>query len=112
MQPRSVFLVFALAFALVWTGSQPVCAEGPGTPVAQQAAEQIPDGGIMLADILIARPIGIAACVAGLVGTVIALPFAAFSGSVNAVTERLVTEPFAYTFQRPVGQFPGALTPR
>jgi len=112
MQPKSIFLVYALALALVLTGSQSVWAEGPKTSMPQQTAEPIPDGGIMLADILIARPIGIAACAVGLVGTIIALPFAAFSGGMDAVAERLVAEPFEYTFQRPVGQFPGELTPR
>lgn len=66
----------------------------------------------MIADVLIARPIGIAACVLGLVGTVLAAPFAAASGNMDEVTQRLVQDPFAYTFQRPVGYFPGELPAR
>ncbi|WP_448383647.1 multidrug transporter [Desulfosoma sp.] len=99
---RCLALVVVMAVAL--SGFPGLAADG--APVSQTAAQTSPNGGIMLADVLIARPMGIAACVVGLAGTVIALPFAAFSGSVHAVIERLVTEPFAYTFQRPVGQFP------
>ncbi|ROQ89808.1 hypothetical protein [Desulfosoma caldarium] len=112
MKRWGILWVCAMALAGVLMAWQPVWAENPGTYAQQKAAESSPDGGIMLADVLIARPIGIAACAVGLVGTVIALPFAAFSGSVDAVTEKLVAEPFAYTFQRPLGQFPGELTAR
>lgn len=66
----------------------------------------------MLADVLVARPIGIAACVLGLVGTVLAAPFAAISGNMDEVAQRLVADPFAYTFERPVGHFPGELPAR
>lgn len=112
MQRRTVSVICATALALFLTAAQPVSAEGPATDVAQGEARLQPDGGIMLADVLIARPIGMAACAVGLVGTVLALPFAAFSGSMNAVAERLVVETFAHTFQRPVGHFPGELPSR
>lgn len=112
MQPRTVFLMCATALVLFLTAAQSVSAEGPATSGPQGEAELQPDGGIMLADVIIARPIGMAACAVGLVGTILALPFAAFSGSMNAVAERLVVEPFAYTFQRPMGHFPGELPSR
>jgi hypothetical protein len=39
----------------------------------------------------------------GLVGALVALPFAALSGSTDRVKQRLIVEPFEYTFKRPVG---------
>ncbi|MGQ9485680.1 MAG: hypothetical protein ACUVSA_12125 [Desulfosoma sp.] len=112
MQRRTISLICAMALALFLTAAQPVSAEGPAFDIAQREARLQPDGGIMLADVLIARPIGMAACAVGLVGTVLALPFATFSGNIYAVAERLVVEPFVYTFQRPVGHFPGELPSR
>lgn len=112
MKRRAILLICVMALAVLLTRGHNVCAEDPGTYAMQRGSEPSPDGGIMLADVLIARPIGIAACAVGLVGTVIALPFAAFSGSMESVTERLVAEPFSYTFQRPVGHFSGEWIPR
>jgi len=103
-------MALVVVLAVVFAGFPALAADG--APAYQAAAQEAPNGGIMLADVLIARPIGIAACVVGLVGTVLAAPFAAASGNMDDVTKRLVHDPFAYTFQRPVGSFPGELPAR
>jgi hypothetical protein len=56
-----------------------------------------------LFDVLILRPMGIVSCVVGLATSVVALPFAATSGSAPEVGDKLITEPFEYTFKRPIG---------
>ncbi len=56
-----------------------------------------------LFDLLILRPMGIAACAVGLATSVVALPFVATSGSGAEVEKRLIVEPFEYTFRRPIG---------
>ncbi len=85
---------------------------GDGSETFQPISQKTPDGGIMLADVLLVRPLGMVACVVGLVGTVVAAPFAAAAGNMDEVSQKLVGDPFAYTFERPVGHFPGELPAR
>jgi hypothetical protein len=67
------------------------------------------DGAIAAAaiveDVFIARPAGIVATLLGTAVFIVALPFAAISGSVGPVAETLVADPFKFTFTRPVGDF-------
>ncbi len=56
-----------------------------------------------LFDLIILRPMGIAACAVGLAGSIVAFPFAATSGAGSEVGDKLITEPFEYTFRRPIG---------
>ncbi len=66
---------------------------------------QSPTGDMMLYDLVLVRPAGIAACAIGLVGSVLAFPFAAMSHSQDKMEQRLIKEPFDYTFKRPLGDF-------
>jgi|FrelakmetLWP11LW_1041352.scaffolds.fasta_scaffold81287_1 hypothetical protein len=63
------------------------------------------DGMGMTMDVLIARPVALAATVLGTAVFIVALPFALTSGSVAATACGLVVTPFNYTFVRPVGDF-------
>jgi hypothetical protein len=67
-------------------------------------ARHDPPGELILADVLILRPLGIAASIVGLAGSVISAPFAATSNSFGVVNEKLIREPFDYTWCRPLGQ--------
>lgn len=70
---------------------------------ADEVAKEDAPGELILADVLILRPLGIAALGIGLVGSVVTLPFAAASNSVDRVGRELIQRPFEYTFTRPVG---------
>lgn len=59
----------------------------------------------MVVDLLVVRPLGLAATVAGTALTVVALPFTLPSGSVKESYQSLMAEPAAYTFKRPLGEF-------
>ncbi len=59
----------------------------------------------MAADVIVARPVGLVAIVLGTAVFIVALPFAAISGSVEPVARTLVAEPSKFTFTRPVGDF-------
>ncbi len=59
----------------------------------------------IIADVLIARPLGLACIVLGTAAFIVALPFAITSDSVKPVGRTLVTTPFNFTFTRPVGNF-------
>ena len=69
------------------------------------ACEQEPTGGMMMWDALVMRPIGIVGTAVGSVVWLVSYPFAAWGGNSNESTQRLVTDPFEWTFQRPLGEF-------
>ncbi len=74
------------------------------TPDSPKPEPQDAPGELMIADVLLMRPLGFAACIIGLVGAVVAYPFALMTNSQDRVCRALVEKPFRYTFQRPVGQ--------
>ncbi len=57
------------------------------------------------ADVLLVRPISLAATVVGTAVFIVSLPFTIPSGSVGAAADTLVAQPFKYTFARPVGNY-------
>jgi hypothetical protein len=75
--------------------------------MAQQ--EESPSGEVILGDFILVRPIGMIALAVGVIGTVATLPFSVPSGSVGTVSRKLVAEPFAFTFTRPLGTFGDAV---
>ena len=58
-------------------------------------------------DILLVRPVSLAATVVGTAVFIVSLPFSIPSKSVGATAQTLVVEPFNYTFTRPIGGFSG-----
>lgn len=81
-------------------------------PVASLATEATvyveppprPDAVSIVADFLIARPLGLVATVVGSTFYVVAFPFAALAGDIHTPAEILVGEPARFTFNRPLGQ--------
>jgi len=61
--------------------------------------------GSMIADTLLVRPVGIAACIVGLAAFIISSPFAAAGDNIEEAQEVLVKKPFEFTFKRPLGDF-------
>jgi len=64
-----------------------------------------PEGGEMIYDFLIVRPLGIIATAVGSIFYVVSLPFSALGDNVDAAREKLVKDPFNFTFKRPLGEF-------
>lgn len=64
-----------------------------------------PGGGAMVYDFLVVRPIGLVATVIGSAFWVVSLPFSASGDNFDTATKKLVKEPAAYTFKRPLGEF-------
>jgi hypothetical protein len=85
-------VIAALIVVTLITTSGPAFAEG-GTAAA------------MVADVIIARPAGFVGTILGTAVFILALPFAALSGSIEPVVQTLVVDPFKFTFTRPVGDF-------
>ncbi len=59
----------------------------------------------MTVDVILGRPLGLAATALGTALFIVALPFAALGGNVKPVAQALVADPFKFTFTRPVGDF-------
>ena len=81
-----------------------------GTAVAQDSTGRedsrggAPSAAAMAVDLLVARPLGLAATVVGSVVFVASLPFTALAGNVGDPADKLVVEPAKFTFVRPLGE--------
>lgn len=92
---RQKLIVTAAVLNLIVAG--PLHAQQPYTTSA-------PSAGAIIADVVLARPAGLAATVVGSAVFLVALPFALLTGSTDVAAERLVVEPASYTFARPLGE--------
>ena len=76
------------------------------TAMAQEYFEtEEPSGGAMMFDLAVVRPVGIVATAVGCVFFIVSSPFSALGGNIDTAGEKLVKDPVAYTFKRPLGEF-------
>jgi len=87
--------IAALAAAAVLTGAL-------ATPVSADINNE-PTGEEMVADVLVARPIGVAATLLGTAAFIVSLPFSLLGGNVDKAAEGLVLGPGRETFVRCLG---------
>jgi hypothetical protein len=59
----------------------------------------------MIADTAFARPLGLASTIAGSAVFLVSLPFSALGGNASTALQKLVKDPFVFTFKRPLGDF-------
>ena len=59
----------------------------------------------MAADLIVIRPLGIVASVLGTAVFIVSLPFSALGGNTKTACRKLVQDPAAFTFTRPLGEF-------
>ncbi|GMQ76467.1 MAG: hypothetical protein BMS9Abin01_1747 [Gammaproteobacteria bacterium] len=64
----------------------------------------------MIGDLVLQRPFGLANTVVGIGVWVVSLPFTIFSGSMGDAGVKLIAEPAAHTFTRPLG-YPEPIRP-
>ena len=108
-QILSLLLACALILALIAVPPSGAQETAPPSPVSKQddstpVVHRDPPGELIIADVLIMRPLGMVACVVGLAGALVAWPFAAMTNSCDRVCRQLINVPFNYTFVRPLGQ--------
>ncbi len=79
----------------------------PATPALAQRAEPVTGdrGTDMAVDLILVRPLGIAATVIGTAGFLVALPFTVPTGSVGETAREWIGAPLEYTFNRRLGDF-------
>jgi hypothetical protein len=95
MSKRLKSCLIALMFAVMPLSAT---AENNDTVTGDKATD-------MVVDLVVVRPLGLAATVIGTVLTVVALPFTIPSGSVESSARELIVKPAEYTFSRPLGEF-------
>jgi hypothetical protein len=79
-----------------------------GTAVtAQERIQALDDdkAGYMMGDLVVMRPLGIAATAVGAVFYVLSLPFSLAGGNEPEARQKLMGDPAGYTFTRPLGEF-------
>jgi hypothetical protein len=69
----------------------------------QLTADQSPNAGVMAADLVIARPIGVVLTVAGTAAFVVSLPFTLLAGNASDAAATLMIGPATETFVRCLG---------
>lgn len=62
-------------------------------------------GSMMVADLLLMRPVGFVATVIGGAAFLISLPFSAAGGNMDAAADMMVGAPARFTFYRALGDF-------
>jgi hypothetical protein len=86
----------------------PVLVVAVGVPPAmaldQEQVNREPSTNEVLADALIARPLGLVGTIIGAAAFVVSLPFTIPSGTTDRAAEAMVAKPARYTFKRPIGQ--------
>lgn len=71
----------------------------------QEQREKELSGGLMIADAILVRPLGIVATVGGTLMFIVSLPFSALGGNTGEAFDRLMADPAVFTFARPLGDF-------
>lgn len=98
MKARSWLIALFLSLAMV-SVFQPAAAE------EEAYVGQPPSAAAMAADVLVVRPLSLAATALGVGIFAISLPFTILGDNVPAAEEQLVLKPGRYTFARPLGEF-------
>jgi hypothetical protein len=99
-------MVKKLKMALMLTLAAVLVAVPFGAVVAQEDPYiKDRDPGAMTADLVFSRPLGLVAFVAGAAVFVVSIPFSALGGNTEQAYQKLVADPAAYTFRRPLGEF-------
>ena len=94
-------LLAGLVLSLAATAASAQSTNGSGYEDGSFGA---PSGMAMAADLVLARPLGLAATVVGTVVFIASLPFQVLAGNVSDPAQKLVVEPASFTFTRPLGQ--------
>jgi hypothetical protein len=94
-----IFVALLMSFSL----TVPVLAQTYQYETGLPARCVGPAGEDIIADTLVLRPLGAIALGVGAVMSVVSLPFALMTDSAAVVKQKLLVEPFEYTFKRPLG---------
>ncbi len=95
MKPLKKYFLLLLALALVMG-----CLDSTGWAQENWAEESPVGQGWSALDLILARPLGVAAGIAGTAIFVITLPFTIPSGGVKEAADMFIVKPFTFSFAR------------
>jgi len=105
MQEDTMFKIAKKTLALVMVASLLILPFGSAAMAQEYFETEDPGGGEMIFDLCVVRPVGLVATAVGAVAFVLSWPFSALGGNTDVASQKLVKEPAAYTFKRPLGEF-------
>jgi len=105
MQEDSMLKITKRTLALVVVISLLIIPFGSSAVAQEYFETEDPSGGAMIFDLCVVRPVGIVATAIGGVAFVLSWPFSALGDNTDVAGQKLVKEPAAYTFKRPLGEF-------
>jgi hypothetical protein len=105
MRNMSKFLVILVAASLFALPLSANAWDGNSSQSSEYFEPEQTGAGMMMWDLIAVRPISMAASLVGSAVFIVAYPFAALGGNTDVASEKLVKEPFHYTFSRPLGEF-------
>jgi len=105
MQEDSMLKITKKTLALVTIISLLIIPFGSSAVAQEYFEAENPSGGAMIFDFCVVRPVGIVATAIGSVAFVLSWPFSALGDNSDVASQKLIKEPAAYTFKRPLGEF-------
>ncbi len=94
---KSLVFLFAAVLLFTWAASPALAGE------KQYIAGEDRNAASMIFDLVLLRPLGLAATVVGTAFFVVSLPFSVLGGNTGEAAKKLMVEPAKYTFTRPLG---------
>ena len=92
-----IFFLLAAVLLFTWAASPALAKEKQSITGEDRNAVS------MMFDLVILRPLGLAATVIGTAFFVVSLPFSILGGNTGEAAKKLMVEPAKYTFTRPLG---------
>ena len=83
-----------------------LCVASVSLASTEEQGHQGPSGEAIVFDLVLGRPLGLVTLVAGTAIFIVGLPFTLPTGSVGVAADKLIADPFRFTFIRPVGELP------
>lgn len=87
-------------------GLAAILAASPVYSWEEERLQGKPEGGAMVVDSVVVRPLGLAATVFGSAAFFVSLPFSLMAGNADEAADALVGAPARFTFERPLGYTP------
>ena len=97
VKKKSLVSLFAAVLLFTWAASPALAKE------KQSIVGEDRNAVSMMFDLVLLRPLGLAATVVGTAFFVVSLPFSILGGNTGEAAKKLMVEPAKYTFTRPLG---------
>ena len=99
LRKQSLVFLVAVVLLLTWAAPPALAEEKQYQYVAGEDRKAT----AMMVDLVFYRPVGIGLTAVGAAFFIVSLPFTLLGGNTDEAAEKLVREPFKFTFARPLG---------